>query len=311
MKHPLLIANNDLGRQDFLQPSQAVVPIDHAAVKIIEIGRSKTSTIKLNHRTEIRWNHWDNVEHHPIGTGTSRDEVIDHAKTFDQLGAFLALTAIDVFTKLLRDFLKAEILKKLLQGFSTNANNRFILNFRFFCVDLIFDFQPFIFRQQLLVLQILVITWIKNDVAVEVNNLLYIAERHIQENGHIARDPLEVPNMGYRSGKLDEAHPMTANPALRDLNTTTFTNNAAVTHTFVLTAVAFPVLRRAKNLLAKKPVHLGLQRPVIDGFRFGDFANHLSIRKGALTPLHHPFGRCKCDLDVIEVIFGAEVAVGH
>jgi hypothetical protein len=104
---------------------------------------------------------------------------------------------------------------------------------------------------------------------------------------------------------------MTANPALSDLNPTTLTNNAAVTNTLVLAAVAFPILRRAKNLLAKQTVHLGLQRSVVDGFRFGDFANHLSIGKGALTPLHHPLGRCKRDLDVIEVIFGAEVAVGH
>ena len=114
MKHPLLIADNDLGGQDFLQPRQPVVPIDHAAVEIIEIRRRKATTVQLNHRTEIRRNHWNHVKHHPIGTGTGGNEVINHAKTLDQLGAFLPLTAIDVFPQLLTDFFKAEILKKLL-----------------------------------------------------------------------------------------------------------------------------------------------------------------------------------------------------
>ena len=117
--------------------------------------------------------------------------------------------------------------------------------------------------------------------------------------------------MGHRSGELDEAHPMTADPAFRDLNPTTLTNNAAVTHTLVFAAMAFPVLGRAKNLLAKQPVHLGFQGSVVDGLRLGDLTDHLAVGKGALTPLHHPLRGCKRDLDVIEVILGAEVAVGH
>ena len=96
--------------------------------------------------------------------------------------------------------------------------------------------------------------------------------------------------MGDRGRQLNEAHAVPSHPALRDLNTTAFANNAAVTDSFVLTAMAFPILRRTKNLLAEQAVHLGLERAVINGFRLGHFSNHLSIRQGALTPLHHPIG---------------------
>ena len=96
--------------------------------------------------------------------------------------------------------------------------------------------------------------------------------------------------MGDGRRQLDKAHAVTSHPTLCDLNTTALTNDAAVTDSLVLTAMALPILRGTKDLFAEQAVHLRLERAVVDGFRLGHFSNHLSIRQGALTPLHDPIG---------------------
>ena len=117
--------------------------------------------------------------------------------------------------------------------------------------------------------------------------------------------------MGNRSSKLDEAHAMPAHPALRDLNAAALTDDAAVTHPLVLAAMAFPVFGGAEDLFTEQPVHLGLEGAVVDRFGLGDLTHHLAVGQGALTPLHHPVRRGERDLDVVEVVLGPEVAVGH
>ena len=63
------------------------------------------------------------------------------------------------------------------------------------------------------------ISGIKNRVAVEVNDLLHIPQGHVQEDGHVAGDPLQVPDVGDGGRQLDEAHAVTTHAALGDLHT--------------------------------------------------------------------------------------------
>ncbi|CAI8166894.1 MAG: Uncharacterised protein [Synechococcus sp. CC9902] len=152
---------------------------------------------------------------------------------------------------------------------------------------------------------------IKHHIAVEINDLLNIPQGHIQKDRHIAGDALEIPDMGHRGRQFDEAHAVTPDPAFRHLNAAAFADDAAVTNALVLTAVAFPVLGGTEDLFAEQPVHLGLQGAVVDCFRFGDLTHHLPVGQGALPPLHDPVRRGQSDLDVVEVVFGSEIAVGH
>ena len=83
----------------------------------------------MHHGTKIRGNHRNNIKHHPIGTGIGGYEIVDHPKPLDQFGPFLSLTCTDLLAELLGDLIELEILKQLLEGFGTNTDNRFILNF--------------------------------------------------------------------------------------------------------------------------------------------------------------------------------------
>ena len=51
-------------------------------------------------------------------------------------------------------------------------------------------------------------------------------------------------------------------------DTTTITNNPFIAHTFIFTAMAFPVLCWTKNSFAKQPIFFWFQCTVIDRFRF-------------------------------------------
>ena len=78
--------------------------------------------------------------------------------------------------------------------------------------------------------------------------------------------------MADRSSKLDVTDALATHLGAGDFYATTLTDDAAETHTLVLTAVALPVLGRAEDLLAEQPVLLGTKGAVVDGFWLLDFA---------------------------------------
>jgi hypothetical protein len=55
-------------------------------------------------------------------------------------------------------------------------------------------------------------------------------------------------------------------------DTATVADNAAITYAFVFTAITFPVAHRPEYFFAEQTVSLRFERPVIDGFRLGNFS---------------------------------------
>ena len=64
LQHALFVIDDDLRSTKIKQTLETVVAVDHATVEIIEIARCETTTIKLNHGTQIRWNNWNCIKHH-------------------------------------------------------------------------------------------------------------------------------------------------------------------------------------------------------------------------------------------------------
>ena len=89
------------------------------------------------------------------------------------------------------------------------------------------------------------------------------------------------------------AHAFTTHLRKSHLNAALFADHTAVLQTLVLTAQALIILHRPENLGAEQTVAFRLKSTVVDGFRLFNFA----VRPG--TDL---FGRCKTDLDRIEMI---------
>ena len=67
LQHALLVADDDLRRVELLQALQAVVAVDDAAVEIVQIRGREAAAVERNERAQIRRDHRDHVEHHPLG----------------------------------------------------------------------------------------------------------------------------------------------------------------------------------------------------------------------------------------------------
>jgi hypothetical protein len=77
-----------------------------------------------------------------------------------------------------------------------------------------------------------------------------------------------------------------------DFHAALVADDAAMLHALVLAAEAFPVGYRTEDTGAEQAVALRLEGAVVDGLRLGDFA---------MRPAPDFLGRCKADLDGIEI----------
>ena len=54
LQHPLLVVDDDLGRLQVQQPLQPVVPVDHAAVQVVQVRRGEPAAVELHHGAQVR-----------------------------------------------------------------------------------------------------------------------------------------------------------------------------------------------------------------------------------------------------------------
>src|SRR5690606_25819370 len=112
----------------------------------------------------------------------------------------------------------------------------------------------------------------RDHVGGEVDDLLEVLRREVEQVPEPRRHALEVPDVRDRRGELDVPHALATHLGARDLDATALTDDALEPDPLVLAAVAFPVAGGAEDLLAEEPVLLRLEGSVIDGFRLLDLA---------------------------------------
>src|SRR5205085_12425619 len=105
----------------------------------------------------------------------------------------------------------------------------------------------------------------RDDRGREVEDLLELARRDVEQVADAARDALEEPDVRDRGGKVDVTHALAAHLLARHLDAAALADDALVADALVLAAVALPVLRRTEDALAEEAVALGLERAVVDG----------------------------------------------
>ena len=130
-----------------------------------------------------------------------------------------------------------------------------------------------------------------HHVGGEIDDLLEVLRRHVEQVAEPARHTLEVPDVRDRGGELDVAHALAAHRGLRDLDAAALAHDALEAHPLVLAARALPVARGPEDLLAEQAVLLRLERAVVDGLRLLDLA---------VRPLADVLGGSQADLEVVE-----------
>src|SRR5690606_14736459 len=104
-----------------------------------------------------------------------------------------------------------------------------------------------------------------DHVGGEVDDLLQVLRRQVEQIAQPAGHTLEVPDVRDRRGQLDVAHPLAADLGAGDLDAAPLADDALEAHALVLAAVALPVPGGTEDLLAEEAVTLGLERAVVDG----------------------------------------------
>ena len=103
-----------------------------------------------------------------------------------------------------------------------------------------------------------------DHVGREVDDLLEVLRREVEQVAQAARDTLEVPDVGDGGGELDVAHPLTTHRRAGHLDAAALADDALEADPLVLAAGALPVPGRAEDLLAEESVLLGLEGAVVD-----------------------------------------------
>jgi hypothetical protein len=117
-----------------------------------------------------------------------------------------------------------------------------------------------------------VVVDVRDHVRGEVDDLLQVLRRQVQQVAQPARDALEVPDVRDGGGQLDVAHPLAPHLGPSDLDAAALADDALEPNSLVLAAVALPVPGGTEDLLAEEPVLLRLQGAVVDGLRLLDLA---------------------------------------
>src|SRR5215472_7765344 len=112
----------------------------------------------------------------------------------------------------------------------------------------------------------------RDHVGGEVDDLLQVLRRQVEQVAEPARHTLEVPDVRDRGGELDVAHPLPPHLGASDLDAAALADDALEPDPLVLAAVTLPVPGGAEDLLAEEPVLFRLERAVVDGLGLLDLA---------------------------------------
>ena len=68
LQHPLLVPHDDVRRAKLDQALQAVVPVDHTAIQVVQVGGGEPAAIQRNQRAQLGRNDRDHIQDHPFRT---------------------------------------------------------------------------------------------------------------------------------------------------------------------------------------------------------------------------------------------------
>ena len=138
-----------------------------------------------------------------------------------------------------------------------------------------------------------VVVHVRDHVGGEVDDLLQVLRRQVEQVAQPAGHALEVPDVRDRRGQLDVAHPLAPHLGAGDFHAAALADDALEPDPLVLAAVALPVPGRAEDLLAEEPVLFRLERAVVDGLRL----LHLTVR-----PLPDVLGGGKPNTQIVKEV---------
>ena len=265
LQHPFFVADDDFRRMQLDQPFQPVVPVDDAAIEVVEVRGGEPATIQRDQRAQLRRNNRNDFKDHPFRPGAGFKKRLDQLQPLDELFALgFRIGFSQVLAKSLAFFFKVDRLEHLANGFGADADGERV-------------FAVFVNRVLILIFAHKLVQLerrqpgFNNDVVFKIQDPFEILQSHIDKKADTAGKRFQEPDMGDRRSQLDMAHALAPDLLQRYLDPALFACDALVLHAFVFAAQALIILNRAKNTGTEQAVAFRLECPVIDRFRLLDF----------------------------------------
>ena len=100
---------------------EAVVPVDHTAVEVVQVRRGEAATVELHHRAKLRRDDRDRLEDHPLGPVLRLDEGRDDLQPLDRALLLLALRRLDRVAERRRLEIEVEVAQQVADRLRTHA----------------------------------------------------------------------------------------------------------------------------------------------------------------------------------------------
>ncbi len=265
LEHPLLVADDELGGLELDELLEPVVAVDDPAVEIVEVGGGEAPAVEADEGAQVGRDDRHDVEDHPFGPVPGALEGLEDAQPLGV--AELALLRGLLFHQLAQAFgllLDVDLLQEDLDRLGPDRGLELV-------AVLFLGVLELLFVEELLFLERRV-GRVDDDVGLEIEDLLEVLDRQVEDEPDPARRALEEPDVGDGRGQLDVAHALAADLGLGDLDAAALADDAPVFHPLVLAAEAFVVVDGAEDLGAEQAVLLRLEGPVVDRLGLGHLA---------------------------------------
>src|SRR5690606_21566982 len=266
LQHPLLVADDDVGSVELDEPLEPVVAVDHPAVEVVEVGGGEAPAVERDEGPEIRRDHRDDLEHHPLGPVPGLLEGLHHLEAAGQLLALgLGGGLLQLRPEPLHLLVDVDHLEEVADGLTAHAGIEGLV------AVLLLERPEAILGEDLPLLERRTLR-IDDDVRLAVEDALEVLERDVEDGADPARQGLQEPDVRHRRRQRDVAEALAADVGLDHLDAALLADDAAALHPLVLAAVALVVLYRTEDLGAEEPVPLRLEGPVVDRLGLLDLA---------------------------------------
>ena len=258
LQHALFVMDNNVRRLELHEVLQPVIPVDHATIKIVEIGGGKATPLEWHERTKIRRDDRQNFEDHPLGTRLGTDESLDDLQTFRELLLDLLRTGgAHLLLELDDGSFHVHQRETIAHGFGTHLRDEGIITI------LVESLAVFNVGEELLELERSLARIDDHEVLV-VDHALEGAGGHVEQETEATRHALEEPNVGDGHREFDVAHALATNARDGHFDATAITDDILVFDALVFAAGALVVAHRAEDLLTEESAWLRLECAVVD-----------------------------------------------
>ena len=90
LQHPLFVADDDIGGVELHQALEAVVAVDDPAIQVVEVRGGEPAAVQLHHGAQLRGDHRQHVDDHPLRLVAGQAEGVHHLQPLDHTGLLLA-----------------------------------------------------------------------------------------------------------------------------------------------------------------------------------------------------------------------------